>query len=958
MFNRLFTPKWEHTNPGIRRNALESGVAPAEAVAKAAREDEDPEVRRCAVERLDDLELLADLVATEPAPDIRAVAGRRQQELLAGPLQEGPSLEARLAILGPECSSELCVFLAGQAQVAEIRSAALEQVSDTAVLCAVAVEDPIAAVRRVALERIDDPQGWEMVAREARKKDKQISRLARERLDAWRKACSDRESAERLCQEMEGLLSGTLKAGDDLRIRRLDGQKDQLESSFTPQLTVRYEHAREQAVAEIERLTALHKARRAICMELESLLAGMSDDEGMGTQTAEDLLVSLEAVIARWQALLPEADDDKPLAQRFAGLVQQVRRESGRLASDHARTIPLQALVQQARELSQGKAEIAEARIRKLERHWTTLEQPTSRALAEELQHDFDSALQALRARLERQHQQRMQALDTAEGQLAELEVALQQGELERALSLRNRVRHQLKTAKGVDQRRQRALQERLEGMQPRLEELRQWRHWGGGEARPRLCTEIEALADSGLTAEEIAARVRNARDAWKRIDRAEGPAGEALWQRFDQACTRAYEPYQREQREQAAQRAAHFDQKHALCRELDAFERDTDWKQVDWHAADQRVRKARERWRRIGPVPGKARKNLEKNYHEILERLESHLGKERERELRRRRALIAKVEQLATAPDGRTAAREVKQAQARWKPAVLAAPKLERSLWKQFRSACDAVFNHIREQRNATDAEHQANLERKTALCAELEALLDNADIDSRDLVQRFGKARSEWAEAGAIPRTAERPMQARFEKLEKRLAQRKQQQARAATELLLQGLQARSRLCERLEAEVLASTLEAASCQALVEETRQAWQSLGVLDKRHEKVMHERFDRACRSLGGDDQARQTLLEGLSANLEQRLELCLKMEIAAEIDSPAEFAEARMRFQVSRLADAMQHNLDERLSPQERLRDLQMAWYQAGPVPGEMRDGLNTRFERVIAAIGSLPES
>ena len=957
MFNRLFTPKWEHTDPCIRRNALESGAAPAEAVAKAAREDEDPEVRRCAVERLDDLELLADLVATEPAPDIRALAGRRQQELLAGPLQEGPSLEARLAILGPECSSELCVFLAGQAQVTEIRSAALEQVSDTAVLCAIAVEDPVAAVRRVALERIDDPQGWEMVAREARKKDKQISRLARERLDAWRKACSDRESAERLCQEMEGLLSGVLKAGDDIRIRRLDGQRDQLESSFTPQLTARYEHAREQAVAEIERLKALHKARRAICTELESLLAGMSDDEGKGTQTTEDLLASLEAVIARWQEL-PEADDDEPLAQRFAGLVQQVRRESGRLASDRARTIPLQQLVQQARELSQGQAEIAETRIRKLQSHWTTLEQPTSRALAEELQHDFDSALQALRARLERQHQQRMQALDTAERQLAELEVALQQGELERALSLRNRIRHQLKTARSVDQRKQRALQERLEGMQPRLEELRQWRHWGGGEARPRLCTEIEALADSGLTAEEVAARVRNARDAWKRIDRAEGPAGEALWQRFDQACTRAYEPYQREQREQAAQRAAHFDQKHALCRELDAFERDTDWKQVDWHAADQRVRKARERWRRIGPVPGKARRNLEKNYHEILERLESHLGKERERELRRRRALIAKVEQLATAPDGRTAAHEVKQAQARWKPTVLAAPKLERSLWKQFRSACDAVFNHIREQRNAADAEHQANLERKTALCVELDALLENADMDSHDLAHRFGKARSEWADIGAIPRTAERPMQARFEKLEKRLDQRKQQQARAATELLLQGLQARSRLCERLEAEVLESTLEAVSRQALVEESRQAWQSLEALDKRHEKVMHARFDRACRALGGDDQARQTLLEGLPTNLEQRLELCLKMEIAAEIDSPAEFAEARMRLKVSRLADAMQHNLDERRSRQERLRDLQMAWYQAGPVPGEVHDGLNTRFERITAAIGSLPAS
>jgi hypothetical protein len=395
----------------------------------------------------------------------------------------------------------------------------------------------------------------------------------------------------------------------------------------------------------------------------------------------------------------------------------------------------------------------------------------------------------------------------------------------------------------------------------------------------------------------------------------------------------------------------AHFEQKQALCRELDAFERDTDWEQVDWHAADQRVRKARERWRRIGPVPGKAHRALEKNYREVLERLETHLGKERERELQRRRALITTVEQLATAKDGRTAGRAVKEAQATWKPTVQAARQVEQSLWKQFRSACDAVYQHTRERREAADAEQQTNLERKTALCAELEALLENADTDFRDIAKRFGKSRSEWAGIGIIPRKVQRTMQARYEALEKCFVQRQQQEAMAAEELVQQGLRARSRLCQCLEAEVLESTREAASRQALVEETRHEWQALATLDACHDKVLRERLDLASRVLGGDDQARQILLDSLPKNLDKHLELCLQVEIAAGIDSPAEFTQARMQFQVSRLADAMHHKLEEPRSRHDQLRDLQMAWYQAGPVPLESQGSLESRFEHAFAS-------
>jgi exonuclease SbcC len=956
MFTRLFTPKWEHADPRVRRQALASGAAPREAVAKAAREDEDPEIRCCAVELLDDLALLVVLLATETVPDVREVAGQRLRSLLAASLQAGPPLEIRLQTLQQARAPNLSVFLVRQAQVPEIRVAALEQVQETEVLCDVAIGDAVAAVRRAALERIEDPQAWETIARQMRNKDKQLSRLAHERLEVWQQARADRENAERLCREMEGLLEGALQAGDEMHLRRLDSQWATLASVNSPQLNQRYQQARDRVAASVEQLMALHAKRRDICADLENLLANINEHDGSTARSADDVLVSLDAAMGRWQALLPAADDNDSLARRFAGRVREIRLAAQRLARDHARAASLQALLQEAGALAEEPGKLDEHRIKKLETRWAVLEQPACRPLAETLQHDFETALQRLRGYLDRQRRQRLQALDNAADLLVELEAALQEGELERALSLRDRLRHRLKTVRGVAEHKRLALQEQLQGMQPRLEELRQWRHWGGANARQRLCSEIESLTDSVLSAEEVAARVRNARAAWKRIDHAEGPAAEALWQRFDEACTRAYKPYQRERRAQAARRVAHYDQKHALCLELDAFERDTDWKQVDWQVADQKVRKARERWRRIGSVPEKAQQSLAKNYHEILERLESHLGKERERELQRRRALIRAVERLATATDLRAAIREVKAAQAAWKPTVQASRQVEQSLWKQFRSACDAVFKHAREQRSAADAEEQANLERKTALCAELEALLGNADAEFAEIAQRFARSRSEWGDIGSIPRKLERSTQARYEALVKRFQQRRQQEARAAEELLLQGMSARSRLCQRLETEVLESTMDAVAQQGLAEEAGQAWQALETLEACYEKVLRKRLDLASRALGGENQARQSLLDGLSGNLEKRLELCLQTEIATGIDSPAEFTQSRMQYQVARLAEAMQQKPTEPHSRHEQLRDLQIAWYQAGPAPLEAQASLEARFGRAISAVASSP--
>jgi hypothetical protein len=113
----------------------------------------------------------------------------------------------------------------------------------------------------------------------------------------------------------------------------------------------------------------------------------------------------------------------------------------------------------------------------------------------------------------------------------------------------------------------------------------------------------------------------------------------------------------------------------------------------------------------------------------------------------------------------------------------------------------------------------------------------------------------------------------------------------------------------------------------------------------------LRERFERASRALAGDAGAREELLEALPRNLARRLELCLQLEIAAGLESPAELGEARLRLQVSRLADALSHRREGALAGSGRVRELLLDWYQIGPGPLESHGALAARVARVIAA-------
>lgn len=208
----LSKPRWQSKDPAVRRSAVASEQAPALVadLGRLAREDDDPGVRLAAMRRLADPGLVQGLARDDSDAEVRRQARALWYEMMSGAHGSAPPLADRLRLLKAQDDTDLIEHLARRAGEAELRLAALERSQRPALLLERVLEDGDAGVRLAALARIDDETQLERVAERARKTDKQINRLARERIEQLRIARGDdatlEQRARSLCESLEALV--------------------------------------------------------------------------------------------------------------------------------------------------------------------------------------------------------------------------------------------------------------------------------------------------------------------------------------------------------------------------------------------------------------------------------------------------------------------------------------------------------------------------------------------------------------------------------------------------------------------------------------------------------------------------------------------------------------------------------------------------------------------------------
>ena len=136
----------------------------------------------------------------------------------------------------------------------------------------------------------------------------------------------------------------------------------------------------------------------------------------------------------------------------------------------------------------------------------------------------------------------------------------------------------------------------------------------------------------------------------------------------------------------------------------------------------------------------------------------------------------------------------------------------------------------------------------------------------------------------------------------------------------------------------------------------------SLDVLDNRWtemlplqdvatELAIQTRYEGAKCALLEWGELRDQLVSELRANLAHRQELCLRMEILAGVESPPEAQQARMEFQVNRLAAAIGQGAGDKVG---KMAEIQRDWYLSGGAPANQEKRLQRRFEKACPGLKS----
>ncbi|HVN98443.1 MAG TPA: DUF349 domain-containing protein [Steroidobacteraceae bacterium] len=725
-------------------------------------------------------------------------------------------------------------------------------------------------------------------------------------------------------------LAALVVGGGSTRVRQLAAQR--IEDPDEADRLGRQVRDRDKSVYRILKAKSdLRRAEQQRQAQLESDIVGACVALERFSRHVYDALYvpSFEHFEARWRAL-----EDKASPQLRERAQQAIDRCLEVMASHvHERMQQAEALADEAarRAALEAQAEAAAAAAR---------EQAERAAEAER-------AAAAEREAAQRAREEQRAAAALAERQLgaliAKAHGALRAGHTGPAAGIRRAIDERLAGSPAPSP----AIARRLQSLDARLSELKQWKDYAAAPKRAELITAMEALVGSTEPPARLAERVRELRAEWKTISKGIVVETQDDWERFDKAAEAAYQPCREYFEAQAKARAENVERRRGVLQRLLAFEAAQQVEHPDWRLVAQVLREAREEWRAHSPVERAANKPVEQDFNAALARLQARLDAWHAENAAAKQALIDRAQALLDAPGSHDPLAALKQLQQQWKQISPAAREQEQALWHAFRDRCDAVYQQRQQAVSAHAARLEGNLAQATALCAQAEQLAAQSGATLTAGMASIAQWRKDFESLGELPRPAQRAVRERFERALQRcqsaLAAQRRREAGQAHENLLEA----ARLINAY-AWALAQGASATDAEALKRAAEEFIAGVPQWPKPGAQALQAAWDRAGAAGTG---------AGDAGEEERRLRtLCIRAEIHADQPTPPEDQELRRQYQLQRLVQSMgrpqEHNPAE-------LDELSLEWMRGAPIAAPTYELLLARFiacRRVASGIPAQP--
>jgi hypothetical protein len=892
LFSWMSRPAWHSRDNAKRADAVAHSrdAALLAELPQIVRNDPDASVRRAALERIDDLTLVADRMSNDADPGVRDRARSRLVDLLTGP---APIAERRRA-LGLVEDQGMLELIGRRAQEVELRRSALERCKRIGYIAERVLDDANADLRIELLARIEQTATLERLAQQARTKDKRLHRAIRERLDAGKLAAGEGEAliarAEVLCVAVEAHLR---RPGADAAAALVQAESDW--AQLRPRIDERFDRRFD---------GALQTLRAAI---------------GAVARIGEEPPPAPEA---------PEADVESavsiepPAAAPAAPAVVVADEADAELAN----------LAQRAEELPDTAAS---TEIEALDRRWraTWTLKPARGEADGALAARFAQRIETLRAAAHASAEEAEKARQRAEQSIAEVDAAIEAGQLAGARAARARARAAVESLSGDSAK---SLTRKLAAIDPRIDKLAQWQRWSDNKVRVRLCEEAEALIGSGMHPDGLANKIAELKASWKRIDDSEADPGapaveSGLAKRFRFLCHKALEPargYFEKRKEVRGKRSEEVGA--FIARAQEALAADG----TDTRALIALKRETGDQLRLLDAVDPRQRGDIGKQLKQLIEACSAGIDARFAAIAEEKQKLIAQLRRQLAHAELDAALDLAKSAQKRWQTLGKGSQKTDQALWTELRALIDPLFERRNDELKAVDAGRDAERAAAQALIDEMRALpasgLDASHIDAE--IARIGQ---QWRNEPNRPRDLERALDQAIAEAQAAAAGRRSAEVSARQQQVdqlavrLNAIESRWLQGDDVGADLDAMKGEAASLDAVVAAAFAA-----------------RMQRLRATIAS---APEALLDEQVAIGER---LLLEYEFLAGVESPASAQSARLNLQVEKLAARMSSG--HAPAPHEQRAALDQRWWALGPLALAERERLAARREVAVRAIGS----
>ena len=249
---------------------------------------------------------------------------------------------------------------------------------------------------------------------------------------------------------------------------------------------------------------------------------------------------------------------------------------------------------------------------------------------------------------------------------------------------------------------------------------------------------------------------------------------------------------------------------------------------------------------------------------------------------LAKKREIISKINEIAEDADNvNRQYSTVQQLQQDFKAIGEVPSENDTEVWKSYQVAVERFYDLLKMNKELRDYDFKKNLEQKQALCAEAEALDEEADIV--DAFKKLQQLHTSWREIGPVSKEIREELWTRFKNASAVINKKYQSffEERKANEK--KNAEGKEALCVKIEA---ISTDNLKTYAAWDKATKaiiglqEEWKKLGFASRKVNTELFARFRKSCDEFFAKKaEFFKRMKDELAANLAKKIELCEKAE-------------------------------------------------------------------------------